>query len=78
MTRTSIPAIYIFPWNDEPIFPSKFIETITNAVGAVARVLNTQANGTPVVVYNPLAQKRYCYDYNTARRKKITHRVYRP
>ena len=58
MTGTSIPDVYKFSWNDELITQTKFSEVISTAVGAVSRTLDTQVGGTPVVVYNPVAQER--------------------
>ena len=58
MTGTSIPAVYKYSWNDELITQAKFAETVSTAVGAVSRTLDTRTNGTPVVVYNPVAQSR--------------------
>ncbi|MDR1406492.1 MAG: glycosyl hydrolase-related protein [Tannerella sp.] len=58
MTGTSIPAVYTFSWNDELISQTKFAEIATTAVGAVSRALDTRGKGTPVIVYNPVAQTR--------------------
>ncbi|MDR0394730.1 MAG: glycosyl hydrolase-related protein [Tannerella sp.] len=58
MTGTSIPAVYTFSWNDELISQSKFAEIATTAVGTVSRALDTRVKGTPIIVYNPVAQKR--------------------
>lgn len=40
------------------IAQTRFAETITTAVGAVSRALNTNVKGMPVVVYNPVASSR--------------------
>ncbi|GHT77673.1 alpha-mannosidase [Bacteroidia bacterium] len=58
MTGTSIPAVYTFSWNDELISQTQFAGIINTAVGAVSRALNTQTDGTPLVVYNPVARER--------------------
>ncbi|GHT03054.1 alpha-mannosidase [Bacteroidia bacterium] len=58
MTGTSIPAVYKFSWNDELISQTQFANILTTAVGAVSRALDTQVSGTPLVVYNPVAQNR--------------------
>lgn len=58
LTGTSIPQSYTFSWNDELIAQTRFAETITTAVGAVSRALNTNVKGMPVVVYNPVASSR--------------------
>jgi alpha-mannosidase len=55
---TSLPKAYEFTWNDEIIAMNCFAETLQNAVGGVARALDTQADGVPLVVYNPLSIAR--------------------
>jgi alpha-mannosidase len=55
LTGTSIPKAYTFSWNDELISQSCFADVITSSVGQVAKELNTNTSGTPVVVYNPLS-----------------------
>ena len=51
---TSEPKAYEYAWNDEVLALSQFAGVLTSAVGAVAAGLDTRAQGTPVVVYNPL------------------------
>jgi alpha-mannosidase len=58
LTGTSIPQAYPFSWNDEVISLNQFAGILTNAVGAVARALNTRADGVPLVVFNPLVAER--------------------
>ena len=58
LTGTSIPQAYPFSWNDEIIALSQSAAVLTNAVGAVARALDTRAEGVPLVVFNPLAIDR--------------------
>lgn len=58
LTGTSIPQVYRFSWNDELLSLNQFGAELRNAVGAVARSLDTRADGVPVVVYNPLAFER--------------------
>ncbi len=58
LTGTSIPQSYTFSWNDELIAQTRFAQTVTTAVGAVSRALNTKVTGMPVVVYNPVASAR--------------------
>jgi alpha-mannosidase len=53
LTGTSIPRAYEFSWNDELISLGQFGSVLTTSVGAVARALDTNVKGTPVVVYNP-------------------------
>jgi alpha-mannosidase len=58
MAGTSIPKAYEYSWNDEVLALNQFGETFANAVGSIARALNTEARGIPVVVFNPLSIKR--------------------
>lgn len=55
LTGTSIPKAYTFSWNDELISQSCFADIITSSVGLVAKEMNTNTTGTPIVVYNPLS-----------------------
>ena len=52
LTGTSIPRAYEFSWNDELIALKQFSSVLTNAVSSVASKMNTEVNGTPVVLYN--------------------------
>lgn len=58
LTGTSIPQAYTYSWNDHFIVQRRFADAITTAVGAVARAMNTQVGGMPLVVYNPVAAQR--------------------
>jgi alpha-mannosidase len=51
---TSIPKAYEYAWNDEVLAMNQFAGVLTSAAGAVASAMNTEAAGTPLVVYNPL------------------------
>lgn len=51
---TATPKAYTFSWNDEILALNQFAGVLTSATEAVASGMNTQAKGTPVVVYNPL------------------------
>ncbi|MDR2954819.1 MAG: discoidin domain-containing protein [Prevotella sp.] len=53
---TSIPRAYEFSWNDELISMKQFANVLTTSVGGTSRALNTQVSGTPLVIYNPIAQ----------------------
>jgi len=55
LTGTSIPKAYTFSWNDELISQSCFADVLTASVGRVAKEMNTNTKGIPVVVYNPLS-----------------------
>ncbi len=55
---TSIPKAYEYSWNDEVIAMNQFAGVLTSAVEAIASGMDTQARGTPVIVYNPLGLER--------------------
>ena len=52
VTGTSIPRAYEFSWNDELISLKQFSEVLTTSASGVARQLDTNVGGQPVVVYN--------------------------
>ena len=52
VTGTSIPRAYEFSWNDELITLGRFSDVLTNSVGALARKMDTQVKGTPIILYN--------------------------
>lgn len=58
ITGTSIPNAYLFSVNDEVIANKQFSLALTNAIGAIAQNLDTDVEGTPIVVYNPLSWQR--------------------
>lgn len=49
---TSTPRVYEFSWNDELISLQRFSHILTTAVGNVAKWMDTNVSGTPVVLYN--------------------------
>jgi len=51
---TATPRAYQFAWNDDTIVANQFAGILTNATEAIASGLNTEVNGTPIVVFNPL------------------------
>jgi alpha-mannosidase len=51
---TASPKAYEFGWNDDVIAMNQFAGVLNNATEAVSAVLNTEANGVPLVVFNPL------------------------
>src|SRR2546426_284679 len=55
---TSHPKAYEYAWNDELLAANQFAAVLTDSVGAVASAMDTQAKGTPVVVFNPLSIAR--------------------
>lgn len=58
LTGTSIPKAYTFTTNDHVAVQLDLAKTLNNASGAVARDMNTQVQGTAVVVFNPLSIQR--------------------
>lgn len=55
---TSLPKAYDFSWNDELLAANQFSAVLQDSAGAVISSLDTQATGTPVVVYNPTSTER--------------------
>lgn len=51
---TATPRAYEFAWNDDVIALNQFAGVLSNATEAVADALNTEAKGSPIVVFNPL------------------------
>jgi alpha-mannosidase len=51
---TSLPKAYEYAWNDQLLALNQFGGVLSSASDAVASALDTQAAGTPVVVFNPL------------------------
>ena len=51
---TATPKAYEFAWNDDVIAMNQFAGVLTNATEGVSTALDTQAKGTPIVVFNPL------------------------
>ncbi|MBM4356095.1 MAG: alpha-mannosidase, partial [Deltaproteobacteria bacterium] len=58
LTGTGIPEIYQYSWNDEYVAQNRLATALVHGVGGVASRLDTQVNGIPVVVYNPLSISR--------------------
>lgn len=58
LTGTSIPRAYVFTNNDHVMGLLNFSKTLDNAVGAVAKSMNTQTQGIPIVINNPLSIER--------------------
>jgi len=52
LTGTSIPRAYEFSWNDELLALKTFSDIMTHSVSNIARLMDTQVAGQPVVVYN--------------------------
>ena len=55
---TSVPLAYDLSWNDEVIAANKFGAVLTDAASVIISAMDTSAEGTPIVVYNPLSWER--------------------
>lgn len=51
---TASPRSYQFTWNDDVIAMNQFADVLDSATQAVSSALDTEGEGTPVVVYNSL------------------------
>ena len=58
LTGTSTPKAYSFTQNDHVIAQLNLSKTLTQALGAVSQNLDTQVEGIPLVVFNPLSITR--------------------
>ena len=54
MAGTATPQSYVYSWNDDVLAMNQFAGVLTAATGALASLMDTQAQGTPVVVFNQL------------------------
>ena len=54
MAGTATPQSYVYSWNDDVLALNQFAGVVTDATEAVASLMDTQAQGTPVVVFNQL------------------------
>lgn len=55
---TATPKAFEFAWNDDVIAMNQFATVLHSATEAVSAALNTQTEGIPIVVYNPLNIER--------------------
>lgn len=55
---TSLPQAYNFTYNDQVLAQINLSKTNNNAVGAIARQMDTNVDGIPIVVSNPLSIER--------------------
>ncbi len=55
---TATPKAYEFAWNDDVIAMNQFAGVLSDATGAVSAALNTETNGVPIIVFNPLNIER--------------------
>ncbi|WP_158821970.1 glycoside hydrolase family 38 C-terminal domain-containing protein [Granulicella sp. S156] len=51
---TATPKAYEFAWNDDVIAMNQFSDVLSSAVEGVSSTLNTETEGVPLVVFNPL------------------------
>jgi alpha-mannosidase len=51
---TATPRAYQYSWNDDNIAANQFAGVLTSATEAIASGMDTQGNGSSIVVYNPL------------------------
>ncbi|HEX4008325.1 MAG TPA: glycoside hydrolase family 38 C-terminal domain-containing protein [Acidobacteriaceae bacterium] len=51
---TATPRAYEFAWNDDAIAMNQFADVLASGAEAVSAGLNTDGEGIPVVVFNPL------------------------
>ncbi len=58
LAGTCTPHAYQLSWNDEVLALKNFASGVSDAVGAVARGMNTKTKGIPVVIFNPLSAPR--------------------
>jgi alpha-mannosidase len=63
ITGTSLPTVYDHAHNDEFLAMNTFVHSLEDAVGGIARGLDTEVprsakDGVPLVVYNPLSIER--------------------
>jgi alpha-mannosidase len=58
MAGTATPKSYEYSWNDDVIAMNQFAGVLTSASSAIASGLDTQVQGTAVVVYNQLNIER--------------------
>jgi alpha-mannosidase len=54
MAGTATPKSYEYAWNDDVIAMNQFAGALTSGTEAVASAMDTQVQGTPIVVFNPL------------------------
>jgi len=58
MAGTATPKSYEYSWNDDVLAMNEFTGVLKSATEAILSALDTRANGTPIVVYNPLNVQR--------------------
>jgi alpha-mannosidase len=58
MAGTATPKSYEYSWNDDVIAVNQFAGVVTSGSAAIASGMDTQGEGSAVVVYNPLNIER--------------------
>lgn len=58
ITGTSIPNAYLYSMNDYVLVNKTLANLLKTTTGNIVRAMNTQTEGMPVVVYNPLSFQR--------------------
>ena len=58
LTGTSILSANDYSYNEFYIANRAFAQELTTSSGAVSRLMDTETEGTPIVVYNPLSHER--------------------
>jgi alpha-mannosidase len=58
MAGTALPKADEYSWNNMVLAANQFAAAVEDGAGAVIRAMNTQAQGVPIVVFNPLSIER--------------------
>ncbi len=58
LTGTSIPEAYAFSWNDLLLSQQEFAQVLRTSLEAVVAQMDTEVDGTPLVLFNPLGYDR--------------------
>ena len=58
MAGTATPQSYNYAWNDDVLAMNQFAGVLASATAGVAEALDTQVQGIPIIVYNPLNIER--------------------
>ncbi len=58
LTGTSLPEAYRYTWNDQLLAQNTFDTVAADALGALARNLDTSGKGRALVLFNPLEKPR--------------------
>lgn len=58
MPGTSLPMAYEYSWNDEILALNQFASVTEQSVSALVAQMDTQTQGQPIAVYNPLSIDR--------------------